>query len=151
MVAGESQREALLIALTTLLGADATLTALIPGGIHRVRAPQGDDAPGPLEAFLVVRTRPGGRIVQTLGRARALRYVNVEIVGVVPGAGTITAERIDERVEHLVADATLTLASPWTASKPRRLVDIDDSTVVDGRETDQLGGLYRVALSGWSS
>lgn len=145
-----AQREALMIALVDLLAGDAELMELATGGIHRVRAPQGDDAPGADEAYLVVRIMPAPRIVSTLGRPRALRLIRVEIVGFVPGAGSIAGDRIDERIEALVADAVLTLASPWTASKPRRWFDIARSPIIAGREYDEIGGHYQIALSGWS-
>lgn len=148
-MAGEAQREALRIALYTLLSTDAQLTALAPGGVWDTRTPQGPGAPATSQAFVCVRYRPGGRIIHTLGRARAMRYVNVEIVGIVPGAGSITADRIDERLHELVDYADLVLVDPWTCGKPARVVDINDPAVVSGRECDVVGGLYRFALSGW--
>lgn len=145
-MAGEAQREALLSALYARLSGDATLSSLATGGVHLVRAPAGTAAP-----YVVARTRPGGRIEQTLGNGRALRYVNVEVVGVVAGAGTVTAERIDERIEALLSDHALSVVSPYVASPMRRIADLDSPVFDDGVEFDQVGGLYRVPISSGSA
>lgn len=150
-MAGEAQLEALFAAITTRLKADATIMQLAPGGVHLHRAPQGAGAPAKGSVFVVVTDRPGGRIGGTLGRARSLRTVNLEIVAWAPGVANTSGLRLDERFEGLFADAVLSLVSPWTASGVRRLVDVTRPAIHAGEEYEARGGLYRVALSGWSA
>lgn len=132
----------MLAALMTRLTGDATLAGLATGGVHLVRAPQGTALP-----YVVVRIFPG-RIVETLGSARAGRYIRVSITGVAAGAGSTTAAAIDERIDTLLRDHALSVASPYTASPARRKLDLDDPVIDDGVEIDQVGGMYEIFVSG---
>ncbi len=141
-MAGEAQREALIMGVMARLTGDAALAALATGGVHLVRAPQGTTAP-----YVTVRTYPG-RIVPTISRGRAARMVRFAVVARVKGAGSITAERIDERVHELLSDHLPTLVNGYTCMSIRRELDINEPVVDEGVEYDQIGGMYAVWVSG---
>jgi hypothetical protein len=145
-VAGESQLEVAIGAIMERLSGDAALSDAAIGGIHLTRAPDGTERP-----YVVVAIRPGGTIEQTLGQARAMRGVNVEVVGYTNGAGSLAGVRIDERIDQLLADYRPVVAAPWSVAGCRRIVDVNRDAVDDGVEIDGRGGLYRVKLSGGPS
>lgn len=133
------------------LANDDELAELAPGGVHLYRAPQDTDASdgGTVYPLVTVRRRPGGRIIGTLGLPRAARVVNVEVLGIVKdAAGSLEAERIDERIDVLLADHLPSPVNGFSLVGCRRFTDVDLSTVDDGVEWDRVGGLYRVWMSG---
>src|SRR5574343_108944 len=118
------------------LNGDATLTALIPGGVWNTLADRDADYP------LVIFNRTGrGEYGTTLGNARVWRMMRYDIYGITKHVGSVTAARIDERLHELLSDHILTLTT-YTHMYSRRINDIRIVEVDNGVEYEYCGGVY---------
>lgn len=124
---------ALETALYARLSGDATLAALATGGVWRGNAPTGTT--GSIVAFSQVSGSDDYSLKQ-----RAMTQYNYLIKGVTIGESATSAWQIADRIDTLLTDQTLTLASGSVMSVRRDT--IMSFTEHDGGETYQHAGGY---------
>lgn len=129
-------------AVIAKLGADATLLALVPNGVHWGEAPAGSTR------FVIVSLADAHDIITFRGRTIESALFSVEARMLVSAGGNIQAAAA--RIDALLEDQPLTVAGyTWMStlrespSRPAPEIDAVDTSIRWNRR----GGMYRVEMS----
>lgn len=129
--------------LFTILGGDATLAALLPGGVHRRRVPVGTALP-----YLVfAKEAPGGPQVSYTLRSEVMQRFTYLFRAVCEGTDEGPAVDALERVKVLLQDAELGVTGYETGycrevGPDFELVDSDEA----GNVRNHVGKRFRIDL-----
>lgn len=120
------------------LSADATLTALAPGGVWRGVAPTGTTG------VYVIFNNMGESDVYAL-KQRAFTESDYQVKAIAPGESALPAWQAAERIEALLTDKALVMpAGTLLACRRNSVVSM---TETDGGEQYQhAGGIYRLTV-----
>ena len=126
--------------LATVLGGDATLATLAPGGVWRNIAPEG------VTGTVVVFSNASGTDDYAL-KARAFTVYRYLVKAIAPGESSVPASNAASRIDALLNDSTPTL-STGSVMSIRRAQTVSTSEAVGGETYQHAGGYYTIYAQG---
>jgi hypothetical protein len=126
--------------MMTVLGGDATLATLAPGGVWRGLAPEGT------AGTVVVFSNASGTDDYTL-KTRAYTVYRYLVKAIAPGESSVPANNAASRIDALLSDATPTLAS-GTLMSMRREQTVSMPEARGGETYQHAGGYYTIYAKG---
>ena len=126
--------------LMTVLGGDATLSTLAPGGVWRGIAPSG------VTGTVVVFSQASGTDDYVLSK-RAFTVYRYLVKAITPGESSAPANLAADRIDALLNDATPTLTS-GTLLYMRRAQTVSMPEALGGETYQHAGGYYDIYAEG---
>jgi hypothetical protein len=134
-------------AVIAALAADATLAALLPGGVHFGLAPQG------VTAFALVTVDETAEVsvfAETPAARRAIEMITYAVQAVLPSSAMAPATQAAARIDTVLQDQPLTIPGyTWLSTvRVERLRPAGEPDAVDKNiRWQQTGGRYRVQVT----